>query len=187
MADNTPNFGFILPTDGGDSNLWGGFLNANWGSIDTLLKATNDQVVVNTDATTALAIRVTTLEAQMLKAQIQIGELYVSKTDDDPATTLGYGTWGAAMVGRAFVGVGDNGVRDWTIGLQHGEDKHQITVLELPAHGHGLSQATNTSIGGSTTRVQGGGSDAASQSTGGDDPHNNVQPSEAVYAWERLT
>lgn len=33
----TPNYGFILPTVGGDSNLWGGYLNTNFSSIDTIL------------------------------------------------------------------------------------------------------------------------------------------------------
>jgi len=42
MADakadaTTPNYGFTLPTVGGDDNLWGDLLNGNWSSIDTIL------------------------------------------------------------------------------------------------------------------------------------------------------
>lgn len=38
MADPvTPNYSFNLPTVGGDDNVWGDFLNANWSSIDTIL------------------------------------------------------------------------------------------------------------------------------------------------------
>jgi hypothetical protein len=33
----TPNYNFNLPTVGGDDNVWGGLLNDNWSSIDTIL------------------------------------------------------------------------------------------------------------------------------------------------------
>ena len=31
----TPNYGFVLPTVGGDDAAWGGFLNTNWSDLDT--------------------------------------------------------------------------------------------------------------------------------------------------------
>jgi hypothetical protein len=34
---STPNYNFILPTVGGDSNLWGGYLNSNWSALDSIL------------------------------------------------------------------------------------------------------------------------------------------------------
>ncbi len=38
MSDTqTPNFGFEIPDIGADSDAWGGLLNVNWSSIDTLL------------------------------------------------------------------------------------------------------------------------------------------------------
>ena len=40
MADTTPSYSFSLPTVGGDSDLWGGFLNANWSALDDLLNGT---------------------------------------------------------------------------------------------------------------------------------------------------
>jgi len=40
MADNTPSYSFSLPTVGGDSDLWGGFLNGNWTQLDALLDGT---------------------------------------------------------------------------------------------------------------------------------------------------
>jgi len=33
----TPNYGFNLPTVGGDDNVWGGLLNDNWSNLDTIL------------------------------------------------------------------------------------------------------------------------------------------------------
>ena len=37
MATTTPNYSFQKPTVSGDSGVWGGYLNANWASIDSLL------------------------------------------------------------------------------------------------------------------------------------------------------
>lgn len=43
MATNTPNFNFILPAvnDITDADLWGGYLDGNWSSLDTLLATRN--------------------------------------------------------------------------------------------------------------------------------------------------
>ena len=37
MATNTTNYSWSKPTVGGDEDAWGGFLNGNWDSLDTLL------------------------------------------------------------------------------------------------------------------------------------------------------
>lgn len=37
MPTNTTNYSWSKPTVGGDEDAWGGFLNANWDSLDTLL------------------------------------------------------------------------------------------------------------------------------------------------------
>lgn len=37
MPTSTTNFSFDKPTVGGDTNAWGGYLNGNWDSVDTLL------------------------------------------------------------------------------------------------------------------------------------------------------
>ncbi len=44
MSSLTPNYDFILPGvgDPADQDLWGGYLNSNWSSIDTLLKDVQD-------------------------------------------------------------------------------------------------------------------------------------------------
>ena len=40
MADQTTSYSFNLPTVGGDSDLWGSFLNTNWETLDDLLSGT---------------------------------------------------------------------------------------------------------------------------------------------------
>ena len=37
MATTTPNYSFKKPTVSGDSGVWGGYLNENWTSTDSLL------------------------------------------------------------------------------------------------------------------------------------------------------
>lgn len=40
MATTTTSYSFSLPTVGGDSDLWGGFNNANWSALDGILDGT---------------------------------------------------------------------------------------------------------------------------------------------------
>ena len=37
MATNTTNYSFQKPAVSGDSGVWGGYLNSNWDSVDSLL------------------------------------------------------------------------------------------------------------------------------------------------------
>jgi hypothetical protein len=48
MATPTTNYGFQKPLVGGDTDLWGGFLNGNWDDIDGLLSGANpvDGIVI---------------------------------------------------------------------------------------------------------------------------------------------
>jgi hypothetical protein len=39
LSGTTPNYGFTLPTIGGDQDSWGNELNGNWSHLDTLLKS----------------------------------------------------------------------------------------------------------------------------------------------------
>ena len=41
MATNTTSYSFLKPTVGGDTNLWGGYLNSNFDDIDDLLDGTS--------------------------------------------------------------------------------------------------------------------------------------------------
>lgn len=40
MATTTTTYSFQKPTVGGDEDAWGGYLNANWDSVDDLLDGT---------------------------------------------------------------------------------------------------------------------------------------------------
>lgn len=50
MATPTTNFSFQLPAVGGDADDWGGFLNGNWTSLDTILAGEFDGDGVRTSS-----------------------------------------------------------------------------------------------------------------------------------------
>jgi hypothetical protein len=69
MATPTTNYAFDKPTVGGDTDLWGGFLNGNWDSVDSLLSGgtpingiqinSGNAVFTSLDATTGTLTTVT--------------------------------------------------------------------------------------------------------------------------------
>lgn len=205
----TPNYGFELPTEGSDDDTWGGTLNSNWSSNDTILAA--------------IEARVADAEAAIENLKIKIGDLYLSTDAADPATKLGYGTWEAHGAGRALVGVGNNGTTDWLVNDERGAETHTLQGTEIPPHSHNSGTLAtdvqgnhqHTSSTGSpflvnrasgvhltvnftgnnpqyfddgATNVAGAHGHNISGSTGnsgGGGAHNNIQPSIAVYVWKR--
>ena len=153
MGTNTEHFGFRKPTVGGDEDAWGfdysGLprdvkgedspgLNGNWELLD-------QEFLENEALIAALEAEVGTIPADLDALFIQVGDLYVSMTDTDPATTLGYGTWEPWGEGRALVGVGSNGQNNWTAGQERGAAEHTLTELEIPSHTHWIDPPSTKS------------------------------------------
>lgn len=133
---------------------------------------------------------VVTHEQLALAIQVfKVGAIYTTTTDENPSTTFGYGTWERFAKGKALVGFTDevsNTLPEWVkvAGSEFGDYIHKLTVEEIPSHSHGMLPL------GSSDGVNGidNGSAAVAmktESTGGDQPHNNVQPSIVVYFWKR--
>ena len=72
-----------------------------------------------------------------------------------------------------------------------GEEKHKLTIAEMPVHSHSLFGAPNTGdykgvsfnsgfVGNTKFR-----NDGAVEGSGGGASHNNMPPYNAVYIWER--
>lgn len=111
----------------------------------------------------------------------------------DPNDIYG-GRWERTAKGKAIVGVDEDDEDFATAGLTLGEKKHTLTNNEAPAHTHGLLMAyasTNvpaykecTGFANSDT-PQGTYADPV-QSSGGNQPHNNIQPSMTFYIWTRV-
>jgi hypothetical protein len=122
-----------------------------------------------------------------------IGSIYITTTATNPQAYLP-GFWQAAAEGRVLIGVGtgtDINAVNKTIAAAEigGEYDHQLTVPELPAHTHTETRhtfQTGDDFGpGLGIRFQSVVT-VDSGSTGGDQPHNNVQPYLGVYIWERI-
>lgn len=135
-------------------------------------------------------------------------------TAEAVATYKGYGTWKRALQGRVAVGfsdIPDDHIDFRTHGKQYGEREHTLTVDEMPEHKHAYNAShensshidndpdgwfsTNNSPpivkhvdseeDGSKTLPDGTGNNLFS--TGGSQAHNNIQPSQTIDCWERVS
>ena len=126
-----------------------------------------------------------------MHAQYPVGSYIYSDKAGNPATYLPYmsdTTWVQTAAGRVLIGAGtaDSGTV-YTAGATGGEEKHQLTVEEMPRHTHGIHWHA-MAIGGDTQSAAGNGYDPANDSTdatGGNQPHSNMQPYSAVYIFKR--
>lgn len=123
----------------------------------------------------------------------KVGDIYITTANGDPSERLGYGTWARFAEGKTLVGFTDsvsNDIPEWVkiAGSEYGEYVHKLTVDEMPTHKHGgvpvIRDNVDADLGGVDATVHKGLTDSAS--SGGDKPHNNVQPSIVVYFWKRV-
>lgn len=190
MSTVTPNYGFILPAinDPTDQDLWGGMLNSNFESLDTIIKNVADTA-----------------------GRLPVGSLYivdgVSTNPSDPSL-LGYGTWVAFGTGRMLVSVGSGTdsrgeTRAFTSGETGGEYNHAMTAGENGSHTHRVmgypAGGSDKAIGqvdsealmgagvqsGQTYYTNFGDGGQILESSGSGTPHNNMPPYIAVYVWKR--
>ena len=142
-----------------------------------------------------------------------IGSIYITATEDTVAkvqTKFG-GTWVAYGTGKTLVGVDTSQTEFNTVEKTGGEKTHTLTVAEMPSHNHKIINDTylNDSVverdyfqiwngGNSYTGSDLNGYKVATgygngtmlyrihiNSTGGSQPHNNLQPYITVYMYKR--
>jgi microcystin-dependent protein len=115
--------------------------------------------------------------------------LSANATASNVGTSLTFHLYGAGDGSTTFnirdkrrrVGVGDGGTLTDTlyntVGSTGGEEEHQLTVAEMPSHFHDMPEGGPGVSGGrfSSTNLVGDVFDT--NYTGGDAPHNNMQPS----------
>lgn len=124
--------------------------------------------------------------------KIRVGDLYTTTVNENPSTRLGYGTWQRFAEGRTLVGYSgnvSNTIPEWvkTPDSEYGEYTHKLTLEEMPSHNHTIGgEGSSANIGAG---VAGGfiNSQKPTNFTGGDQPHNNVQPSKVVFIWLRTS
>ena len=116
-----------------------------------------------------------------------VGSIYMNVNSTDPGTLFG-GTW-EQIQGRFLLGMSSS----YPAGSQGGEEKHTITISEMPNHTHyiiGYSESGNDysdsdmdlSFTYNTTKK---GWSGRTNSVGNNQAHNNMPPYLSVYIWKR--
>lgn len=126
----------------------------------------------------------------------KVGDIYITTADGNPITRLGYGSWERFGKGKTLVGFSDevsNTIPEWvkTSGTVFGSYSHTLTVDELASHTHRVSDTAGTQGQGESFDLNGTSGNLINtkgiENTGGNQPHNNVQPSVVVYFWKRIS
>lgn len=127
------------------------------------------------------------MQSDLLKVVFPIGSTYITQEDINPSLILGFGTW-ERLKGKVCLGLDENDEDLNAVGKIGGEKTHTQTIEEMPAHNHFGTPAiyradavTQASEINAQTGRQG-----YSDSTGGGQPFNIMQPYEVVgYMWIR--
>ena len=142
--------------------------------------------------------------------------IFIDGDNRNPAVIYGYGTWQSFGAGRVIIGQGTgtdvNGVQQsFSAGSTGGEYKHSISTSELPSHTHQYSDdyyiensgnlgsvpasskrtvgAINSGIGAGSTDTDNNTmlfTNKNTESVGGGQSMNVVQPFVSVYIWKRV-
>lgn len=115
----------------------------------------------------------------------QIGDIYISLTETNPASKFG-GVW--EKIEDAFLLASSD---RYSVGSTGGEAEHTLTVSEMPSHNHiQPSRDTNMAESGVNIGLELMGNSSTkgwpSKSTGGSQAHNNMPPYLAVYMYKKV-
>ena len=179
-------------------------LTAQW--HDTINQVeTSEPITGGADGNANLATKQLAESLLWLKQQFEtkktetykVGDIYMTTiAHADPAAVKahhGYGTWVRYAEGRAPVGFSDNAsdIAEYkTMGNTFGENTHQLKVDEMPSHKHSHGRYGGVDGTGSAAIPdepweEGAKSDGMTLATGGNQPHNNIQPSIVTGYWLR--
>lgn len=131
---------------------------------------------------------VTDLTKQLFLLMHRVGDIIFSTSDENPSTIYG-GTWVAWGKGQVPVGVDTSDSDFNTVEKTGGEKEHTLTVDEMPSHKHDFGQqfATTSSLSGAYGYYMIAGTQTdVIKNTGGNQPHNNLQPYITCYMWKRI-
>lgn len=118
-----------------------------------------------------------------------VGSIYISVVNINPSEYFG-GTWQVFGTGRCLVGIDTSQTEFNTIEKTGGEATHKLTIEEMPSHNHVINFDQIWGWGGTTSLATTSGGPYAGggyiRDTGGNQPHNNLQPYITVYMWKRI-
>ena len=151
--------------------------------------------------------------ADLYNAIFPIGQIVIKGDNEDYTNWLGF-TWERTAVGKVLVGIDSTDTDFNEIGKTSGEKTHTLTINEMPSHNHmGRTYSKNYNAGetipksrayarsyvnNDTTdgvwKYSGGEGVSGAEITnmietsnsGGNQPHNNLQPYQVVAYWKRI-
>ena len=130
--------------------------------------------------------------ADLYNAIFPVGQIVIKGDNEDYSNWLGF-TWERTAVGKVLVGIDSTDTDFNTIGKTGGKKTHTLTVAEMPSHNHNVNYGSSAPLGlnsGSTgyklNYEQGGTQQIYATATGGNQPHNNLQPYQVVAYWKRI-
>lgn len=131
-----------------------------------------------------------------------VGSIVIKADNEDYSNWLGF-TWERTLVGRVAVGINSSDTDFDTIGETGGEKTHTLTTQEMPSHDHaGLRWIGNNNYpislnqGSASSGYQLQYNATANpfsegtintNTTGGGQAHNNLQPYQVVAYWKRVS
>ena len=124
-----------------------------------------------------------------------VGSIKMTVTNTNPSTYLG-GTWSLWGAGRVPVGIDTSQTEFDTSEKTGGTKTHTLTKEQIPSHNHEIPELKddsgsnhtyprNTSRAARTTTGTFKAWWGNTGSTGGGQPHNNLQPYITCYMWKR--
>jgi hypothetical protein len=163
----------------------------NLPSTDTAINATNLNLMQNNIENAIDSI------ANLI---CPVGKVEVFFDNQDHSNYLGF-TWQRTSIGKFPIGIDSNDTDFDTIGETGGEKTHTLTTSEMPNHKHeGLSWIGNDNYNislntgsyypdGYALQFQGTSDNVkiSTNSTGGNQAHNNIPPYEVMAFWKRIS
>ena len=128
---------------------------------------------------------------QAINSIYPVGSIIIRDDTEDMSNFLGF-TWEKVFAGRVLVGLDTSQTEFNTIGKTGGEKKHTLTVSQIPSHQHTVPAGNNpttaanfshpaSAYGGTNPKMLG------TETTGGGNAHNNLQPYQVVAYWKRIS
>ena len=132
------------------------------------------------------------MQNKLLDSIYPIGSIMIKDDTTDYSSYLGF-SWEKVFAGVTLVGLDTTQTEFNTIGKKGGEKTHTLTVNEMPSHQHTMYLSGNLTpsrqaVDWTTQNYQefSGITKTNDSVSGGNQPHNNLQPYQVVAYWKRV-